>query len=349
MSQTRRVCLLYLGRRGGGAKYSAYLAQQLKINFSDQYVSVGLRRDIENIEEFDRFNPVFLLNEGYSLKSFIQIIKFLVRPELLMTELRIKSGDLCLIPMISPIGLWLEKALFNRGVVIYRVLHDAQRHPGDYWPLNHTLKRIIERSEALITLSGSVSKQVQSINPQVRIIELRHPVFNFEEDSSELNIYGNYVLFIGRIRKYKGVDNLLSAFHSLKDPSFNLVIAGSGKLPEINDSRIIVINHWLRESEISKLVRNAQLVIFPYLEASQSGLLPYCVSKNKPLLITPIAGLKEQVVDYANAWISDDVTSNALAKSITEAWGRIVGNNSRETTPNSDIDELRKLRLLIED
>jgi hypothetical protein len=67
------------------------------------------------------------------------------------------------------------------------------------------------------------------------------------------------------------------------------------------------------------LIRNAEVVVFPYIEASQSGIIPYCVSENKKILITPLPGLLEQTMSYQNTFITENFEVEKLSYSISEA------------------------------
>jgi glycosyltransferase involved in cell wall biosynthesis len=125
-----------------------------------------------------------------------------------------------------------------------------------------------------------------------------------------------YILFIGRIRKYKGVENLVQAFDKLEINDFQLVIAGEGKLKIRHDPRIKLFNHWLAEDEIASLIEGSEVVVFPYVEASQSGILPYCLDKNKKVVITPLPGLLEQSVTYKNVFVTKDLEVDSLKSTL---------------------------------
>jgi hypothetical protein len=82
------------------------------------------------------------------------------------------------------------------------------------------------------------------------------------------------------------------------------VIAGEGRISGALPNNIFLLNRWLKESEISELIKYAEVVCFPYIESSQSGLVPYCMLKNKKIVITPIQGLMKQAHGYPNLVIS---------------------------------------------
>jgi glycosyltransferase involved in cell wall biosynthesis len=171
----------------------------------------------------------------------------------------------------------------------------------------------------LIALSHEVASKIQNLNPKIILSVYPHPVFNFSDSQTVVTYSERYLLFVGRIRKYKGVENLIAAFARLDRKDIELIIAGEGKLQVENDSNIRVINRWLEENEIASLIKGAEVVVFPYFEASQSGILPYCVGENKKVVITPLPGLLEQTSTYKNAFVSRDFEVDELIQALNVA------------------------------
>jgi glycosyltransferase involved in cell wall biosynthesis len=113
-----------------------------------------------------------------------------------------------------------------------------------------------------------------------------------------------YYLFFGRIDKYKGISNLLNAYLAIsKEVDIPLVIAGQGKLSDREsllvqkDSKIVLLNRFIEDGEMIWLFQNARALILPYLEASQSGIIPIAYHYGKPVLVMDLPGLTEFVVE----------------------------------------------------
>jgi rRNA maturation endonuclease Nob1 len=70
---------------------------------------------------------------------------------------------------------------------------------------------------------------------------------------------------------------------------------------------------------MTELIKNAEVVVFPYVEASQSGLLPYCLSERKKVVVTPLSGLLEQTSSHENIFVTKDFKVQALAESLAIA------------------------------
>jgi glycosyltransferase involved in cell wall biosynthesis len=313
------VLIIYLGRRGGGAKITAQISKDLQSSKMFSLAVICIRGDNELAKDYDQSKVVTLLDNLASFKTIAKIIIYTLRPKKLLSDMNFTPNGICLVPMISPLGLIVECLLKVQGITVIRLLHDFERHPGDNWPPNFLIRIIIKRSKFLIALSSEVASKIKNLNPKIILSIYPHPVFDFST-SQPVETYPNkYVLFVGRIRKYKGVENLIDAFTRLKIKDVQLIVAGEGKLDVKSDASVRVINRWLEESEIAALIKNAEVVVFPYIEASQSGILPYCVRGNKKVVVTPLPGLLEQTSTYENAFIAGGFAVDELLQALNAA------------------------------
>jgi len=316
MEPRPQISVLYLGRRGGGAKFALQVAQNLESSLFFELKKFVIRKDNELHADFDASNISYLFHKGISVNSLLKICLFFFRPKSLLNRVGLKPGDVCVVPMISPLGTPIEHILEKKAIRVIRFIHDARTHPGDRWPSSKRIMKLIKSSKVLITLSPHVTSQILEISPEVKIIEYPHPVFEFSKNDDLVDVPGPYILFIGRIREYKGVSLLIEAFAHLPYKDIYLIIAGEGKLSRSTQKNILLLNRWLLEEEISKLIFQADVIAFPYIESSQSGILPYCMSENKKIVILPSPGLVSQSRGYANLVISKDFSSEELAKAL---------------------------------
>ena len=67
---------------------------------------------------------------------------------------------------------------------------------------------------------------------------------------------------------------------------------------------------------MDKLISESHLVVLPYLEASQSGIILKCLALQRPVLITPVGGLPEQVINYVSGIVLPEVSEIALIEGI---------------------------------
>ena len=89
----------------------------------------------------------------------------------------------------------------------------------------------------------------------------------------EMNAESDYLLFFGRIDKYKGIGNLLKVYQDISDKALPLVIAGGGNFTEEEKSLInqcnnlTVINRYIDDGEMKWLLHHMTAAVLPYIEA----------------------------------------------------------------------------------
>jgi glycosyltransferase involved in cell wall biosynthesis len=342
-----KVGIIYLGTRGGGNELTKKLCEAIDNWHNVTFQSLCLSSSNVQIAAFDDI-PVKKIEiiSGVNIRSLIRVLLLSLRPRKLRELLDLSQGSYVIFPMVSPFDIPLNLSLRLGGVRVIRFLHDAQRHPGDIWPGKITIWLLQRLADTLILLSEYVKSLLPS-DSQEKSIVISHPAFDFQNrlETSSPNHYGRYVLFVGRIRRYKGLDQLLDAWASIstKD-NLKLLIAGEGRIKQTLPPEVITKNEWLTESTIDFLIRNAELVVFPYQEASQSGLIPFAMSLGKRIVITPVGGLMEQVGNYNGAVTCRAVGSSAIREGIEQA---LLIDGKSVQTPGIAPNWAEKLRILL--
>jgi glycosyltransferase involved in cell wall biosynthesis len=142
------------------------------------------------------------------------------------------------------------------------------------------------------------------------------------------------ILHFGRIEPYKGIEVLLAAYARVRRrlPGWKLVVAGSGELPEplgrTNHPGVEVLNRYVGDDEVAQLMQRAQLVVLPYLQATQSAVIGIAFSFSRAVIASDVGGLKEMVRHGRTGLLvpANDIT--ALAGAI-ESLARNPGRRSR--------------------
>lgn len=106
-----------------------------------------------------------------------------------------------------------------------------------------------------------------------------------------------YILFFGRIEEYKGIHLLYKAFMDSQElqEKYNLVIAGGGQIGferQDNDDQVIFLNRYIKDSEIAYLYKKAACVVYPYISATQSGVLSLAFYYQAPVLASDVPFFK---------------------------------------------------------
>jgi len=115
-----------------------------------------------------------------------------------------------------------------------------------------------------------------------------------------VNINKPYILFFGRIEEYKGISLLYKIFTETSDlyEHFYLVIAGKGTLPfnrVSNEKNVIIMNRYIKDTEIANMYQNAVCVVYPYISATQSGVLSLAYYFETPILASDVPFFKDSI------------------------------------------------------
>jgi D-inositol-3-phosphate glycosyltransferase len=174
------------------------------------------------------------------------------------------------------------------------------------------------------------------------ITVMRHPINNAFPDSdlttseakARLGIRSTEkaVLYFGRIRPYKGIEYLLDGFGQLvgRDPSFRLIIAGEPKkgseeylakirhkiLRDFEPGQIISRIEFIPDEEMEVYLKGADLLVLPYKDIFQSGVLFLAYSYGLPVVATDVGSFREEIVEGRTGFLCKPDDPIALANAI---------------------------------
>ncbi|MGK7393554.1 MAG: glycosyltransferase family 4 protein [Candidatus Cyclobacteriaceae bacterium M3_2C_046] len=152
----------------------------------------------------------------------------------------------------------------------------------------------------------------------------------------KLEIYRNYldqqdelrtpnILFFGRISPYKGVEYLLEASMKLREvlPELRIIIAGRSNYDlKLNgsSSNVELINRYIPNEEMARLMHNCDLVVCPYTDATQSAVIMTAYAFNKPVVATRVGGIPEVVDNHKTGVLIPAKDASALAETIIDLY-----------------------------
>lgn len=207
-------------------------------------------------------------------------------------------------------------------------VHDPSRHIGENshrivdWALDRACyqaqQRVVHAPQMkdLLVQRFSVGSETVHVVPHILI----------GDDSilqDEREVEGS-ILFFGRIWEYKGLEYLIKAepLITAKFPKATFVIAGTGedfsryRQMMVHHDRFIVHNEHVSDSKRAELFRRASIVVLPYIEASQSGVIPIAYSFEKAVVATNVGGLPAMVDHGHSGYLVPPRNSEALAEAI---------------------------------
>jgi len=217
--------------------------------------------------------------------------------------------------MAISLGKIIRMAKKRGQIRVIAVTHNIiphEKHAGWKFLTRYFLKSC----DGFITMSSTVSDALNAFRLKAPSACIPHPVYNiFGERVSRksaaeflgLQPTMNFLLFFGLIRKYKGLEILLKAMpyiaQQIKD--IKLIIAGefyTGKenyFNLINELRILehihIVNRFIPSEEVKFFFSIADLVVQPYLSATQSGITQIAYHFEVPMVVTDVGGLAELV------------------------------------------------------
>ena len=323
-----RVLLWCWGRRGGGPRYTFQVARALG-RLPSFEVFLSLSRQSELLTETRALGlPIFEVDTYRGLMSAAW--RTLAMPQLthrFAAYLDTQHIDLVVCTMIHPWSGWVAPRIRSPRRSYIFTAHDAARHPGDRFVAWDLLTRINLRcADGVLLLSEHVRERLiaRYRYPRQRTWIVPHGPLAFpgQRPRRDQPDRVRRLLFFGRILPYKGLSLLLEAFVRIADQhDLDLAVVGSGSLDAraarlATHPRVRLDNRWIPESEVAAVFAPADLVVVPCLEASQSGVVAAAYGMGIPVVVTPVGGLREQVVVGETGLVAAAITSQALADAI---------------------------------
>ncbi len=222
------------------------------------------------------------------------------------------------LPFMSPcFGTIARIARGNKHTRVVSIVHNIIPHEkriGDKMFASY----FVGSTDGFVTMSKSVLSDLDLFDAKKTKKFCRHPLYdNFglpvsrEEAARKLNLDPNfsYLLFFGLIRDYKGLDWMLKAFADsrIDKSKVKLLVAGefynNGEQykaieKELKlDGSVVWNTDFVPDEEVRYYFSLADLVVQPYKSATQSGVTQVAYHFEKPMLVTNVGGLAENVPD----------------------------------------------------
>jgi glycosyltransferase involved in cell wall biosynthesis len=196
-----------------------------------------------------------------------------------------------------------------------------------------TARRLFGSMDAVIAHSehgASRLREEVGLDPE-RVRVIPHGAFDYftrlpEEKPLPAELEGAegpVILFFGLLRPYKGLDTLLRAFCELHGAELWIVgnprmdLAPLRRLAGEAPGRVRFVTRFVEDAEVPPIFRRADLVVLPYRDAEQSGVLYTGLAFGKPLVLSSVGGFPEVAATGAARLVPPE-DPDALAEALSE-------------------------------
>jgi glycosyltransferase involved in cell wall biosynthesis len=241
------------------------------------------------------------------------------------------------------IDLWvkLKLAKLSRTRIVWTV-HNLRPHERRRLMLERLFWWIfIPHVDGVISMSESGTQALHKQHKRIR----NHPTFviphghyrgtypdsmSKEEARRILQIRDDefVVTFIGLVRAYKGIPQLIQSFKAMNRPNSKLIVAGyprsSSLAKELTDlggdaENVRFYFEFVQVAEVQRFMRAADLIVLPYREMLNSGSAMLALSFSRPVLVPAFGALSELHQAVGSDWIrlyEGDLTATTLEDAI---------------------------------
>ncbi len=216
----------------------------------------------------------------------------------------------------------------------------------------------LSSADYFLVLSSVVASRIQALFPGVPLRQAALPIYDCYQSEyaavgggeatslkEELHLKRPIVLFFGYVRDYKGLKYLLQAMPAVfKLADVELLIVGEfyddrDRYERLIDAlgirqRVTVVAEHVPDEAVGRYFEAADLVVLPYVSATQSGITQIAYAFGLPVVSTNVGGLPEVVADGVTGYIVDPCDSEALAQAIVRFFTSGEGEAMRSNVEN---------------
>lgn len=297
-------------------------------NIGKIYPHSGVFKATEAYPEFEKYSRIIDVDKFYVVNTcgkFWQLKAFWTNFLLLLFLIRNKFD---VIHLTWPANVY-EFIIYMLKRKIILTVHDPFPHTGLDTRIVRLRRKVAFRCVPhFIILNKAQREKFLSFYhlPSSAVIDSRlscYTYLNMVEQDMTTVPEQKYILFAGKISKYKGVEYLLEAMKKVHDtfPDIKLVVAGGGKyhfdisgyaaLPYID-----IRNRFIPDEELVALMKKTQFMVCPYTDATQSGVIMSSFTFGTPVIATRVGGLPEMLGNGKYGMLVKEKDTDALYQGI---------------------------------
>jgi D-inositol-3-phosphate glycosyltransferase len=228
------------------------------------------------------------------------------------------------LPFMGPsLGTIARRSKKNGHTKVIAIVDNAIPHEkriGDKLFSSYFLKTC----DGYLTMSHKVMDDLKQFTNSEKKLFTEHPLYtSFGEPVSKtearkhlkLEEQGQYLLFFGFIRRYKGLDLLLEAMADsrIRDGKIKLIVAGEFYedrayydeiIARLNlKDQVLLHTDFIPDAQVRYYFSACDLVTQTYHTATQSGVTKIAIQFEKPSLVTNVGGLGEIIAHGRSGYV----------------------------------------------
>ena len=288
-----------------------YSASVMKAVWDENSWAVIVLRDESSKKDYSLL-PQDKITYIYFPKSKMKKLFYHVYPVKLVKTINrlVKEHNIDLVHTLTgEITLAYVFSALQRKVKVLHTVHDAIGHDSKFSSRWEQLKAYALVGFPNKHIMGVADNLMSNSKHQISYLQKKYPykkcfyapfptlvndaIKNGTCEVPELRETKDYILFFGNVNLYKGVHLLYGLYTKYKAhfQGAKLVIAGAGNDyfgMDASDGDVIRLNRYIKDSEVKSLFMNAKLVVYPYVSATQSGVLSIASYFGKKMVLSRV-------------------------------------------------------------
>ncbi|HWR40294.1 MAG TPA: glycosyltransferase [Patescibacteria group bacterium] len=234
----------------------------------------------------------------------------------------------CLLPD-GLAALFLKSRNCNAKIICTIHGSDLNVYPSYNRITRFLIYYVARRVDQIICVSDALREKILEISPNANVTTIKNGIdfdkFAPQEEEQKPDSQFN-ILFIGKVKKEKGIYDLLSAYEAVKKSHQHIQLTIVGDCSEL-DPRInkasTADNHIqfagvVPNEEIKNYLNQADVFVLPSYSEGLPTVMLEAMAAKVPMILTPVGGIPEVVEHGKTALLIEPGDISALSAAITK-------------------------------
>lgn len=272
-------------------------------------------------------------------------------------------------PCLTFVSRWIKR---NTKIRVVFVCHNVVPHDGGGTLDRRLTMTVLRRGDAFIVHSEQDRYRLLALLPRARVLKAHLPTYAELAHQSgdgqaatlraELSLPENtpVLLFFGFVRPYKGLEYLIQALPLVLEqlPVRLLVVGEFWSSPAFYEryarefgveGAITFVNRYVPNEELRPYFDLSDVVVLPYISATQSAVVQLAFGFGKPVITTRVGGLHEAVADGVTGLIVPPQDERALAAAIVRFFREQLSTQLSANIRSAAVEQTFSWRQIVSD